>query len=146
MVSSVLHSGLYCTVTLQRNVGGGTSGARGGWLEAHGQCKTSSTCLACNDKGWLCPSPPHLLRARPHFILYWNTGMHEMGVFNGDCCLGGGGYACPLSPLTDRLSPAQNARNNHWLGPRIRPPRRKCPRPPAFNWIKQNYDNLMGGL
>jgi hypothetical protein len=64
------------TVTLQRNVGGGhVWHARGkGWLEAQGQYRTSSMCLARNDKGWLCRLPRHTFSARfTHFVFTEST-------------------------------------------------------------------------
>jgi hypothetical protein len=44
----------------------------------------------------------------------------------------------PPSPLTDRSSLAQNARRNHWLGPRTRPhsPRAFTPLPPRAKLVR----------
>ncbi len=78
VVSSVLHSRLYINTLLScwRETWGGTSGAHRekGWLEAHSQYRTSSTCLARNDKGWFVP---HAFLAR---VTYFYTGTRVMGV------------------------------------------------------------------
>jgi hypothetical protein len=45
-------------VTLQRNVGGGTNGARGGYLETHGQDRTLRKHMGRAMTEVVCPPPP----------------------------------------------------------------------------------------
>jgi hypothetical protein len=55
-------------------------------------------------------------------------------MFDGDCSLGGGGWsACVPLPLVGLLVDRQNARKNHWLGPRTRPICRARSRPPPHD-------------
>jgi hypothetical protein len=77
-----------------------------------------------------------------HILFY--TGTRVMGVFDSDCSLGGGGYACHPSPLTDRSSPAQNAHNRHWRGPRTRPHLPHVSPPPCTQLDKTVTGRLNG--
>jgi hypothetical protein len=118
------------TVTLQRNVGGGDV-----WQEWDGGVAGSPGPIQdfkhVFDKGWLCCLPHHAFSARvTHFIF---TGMRVVGVFDGDSSLGGGGHACPPSPLTDRSSPARTEHKEHWPGSRTCPIRRARLHPPHLN-------------
>ncbi len=99
VVSSVLHSGLYCHAA-EKHGRGDVWRMRGGWLEAQGQYRTSSMCLARNDKGWLCCLPRHAFSACvTHFIF---TGMQLVGIFDSDCSLGEGDVPAHL-PLDGSL-------------------------------------------
>jgi hypothetical protein len=78
MVSSVLRNGLDINTLMPR--------CRESW-EYAASIGLLRKMLECKDKGWSSPPPPCLLGTR--HTLY--AGARVMGIFDGDCSLGGGG-------------------------------------------------------
>ncbi len=121
--AALLHSKLHTNTLLSRCKEmwvGETSGAcGGGWLEAQGQYRTSSTCLAYDDKGWLCRLPRHTLMVHVTHLFLLEGVSWAFSMVIAAC--GEGDMPAPPPPSTDCSSPALNARKEHWPGSRTCP-------------------------